>query len=930
MTARRLGTGGLIDRSTPLGFRFDGQPLRGYAGDTLASALLGAGVGIVGRSFKYHRPRGVWGAWTDDPNAIFDVRMGRVTKPNVHGATTPLEDGMILKSVNAFPSARFDLKGALDLLHPVLPAGFYYKTFMWPNWHLFEPAIRKMAGLGQVLPSAGQDQSSLQIHDQCDLLVVGAGPAGLAAARTAAEAGQNVVLVDDHREPGGSLHDDPVAIDGQPATAWITAQADAIKAAGGRIMTRTSAFGVYDHGLISLHQAAEFAGQPTMIKMRVRRMILASGSIDRPVVFENNDRPGVMSIGAAASYLNRYGVLVGERITCIGAPHQTGRHAARFTKAGAEVRQIDPATTDIGAIGRRHLRAVSAGTSRHTADAAVCTAGQTPLIHLWSQAGGHLGWDPGRACFLPTEGPKMIQVIGAARGQDKLAACIEDGVRAARSQPLAPLADVAAVTAGKPRSGRQWIDFQNDVTTKDVTLAARENYASVEHLKRYTTLGMATDQGKTSNINGLTALAAALDRPVDQVGTTRFRPPYAPVPLQLYRGAKHDQQHAPLKRSPLEPACRAAGAAMAEYGGWLRPAWYGPDMDSAVKAECLRARQFAAIMDASTLGKIEVMGPDAADFLNFVYYNTLKTLRIGQLRYGFLLTERGAIYDDGVVGRLGENHFLVSSSSSHADGVTSLLEAWRQDGNDPDQIFVHDVTQQWGTVTVAGPKARDVLAGLDLGISLDRADFPHMTLQIAEFDGQPARIARVSFTGDLSFEISVPRQLAPALWDRLIHAGEPYGAGPVGLEASSVLRAEKGYIIIGKDTDGDTIPPDLGFVAPRDRKTRPYVGDRGLMMDAALSSDRQHLVGLDVIGSDQRLPVGAHIVEPTGTGQRSIGFVTSSYDSPTLGHPIALALLRGGFGRIGDDLTLYHLGRERQAKVINPCVFDPEGTRLHA
>ena len=669
MSARRLPTGGLIDRSKVLNFTFDGRAYQGFAGDTLASALLGAGVQIVGRSFKYHRPRGIWGAAVDDANAIFDVQLGEVRQPNVHGATTVLEDGMALRSVNAFPSARFDLKAGLDVFSRFLPAGFYYKMFMWPNWHLFEPSIRRMAGLGRVADDVSGACDSLQMFDACDVLVVGGGPAGLAAAHQAAMQGEDVLLVDDQPQLGGSLVDEPISL------GEVEVLRAAIDAAGGRIMTQTTAFGIYDHGLVTLHQKAGFADQPKLIKLRAKRIILASGAIDRPVVFANNDRPGVMSLSAAVRYLTRYGVLAGEEISIVADAAVAEPVASMFADAGAAVRCVEPSAPGLIAKGRKRVTKLSDETGDWATDAVLCSAGQSPLLHLWCQAGGALDWNDGHACFVPGTGPATMTVVGAAAGP--------------------------AVTDPKPKAAhwprkskhRQWIDFQSDVTLKDVELAARENFASVEHLKRYTTLGMATDQGKTSNINGLGALADQLGKPVPEVGTTKFRPPYVPVPLQLYHGARSTTQLAPLKRSVLEPQQRGMGAAMAEYGGWLRAGWFGCDLGDSIVQECQRARSTAGIFDASSLGKIEVMGPDAAEFLNFIYYNTMRNLPVGRVRYGFMLTERGAIYDDGVLCRLGENHFLVSCSSSHVDGVVALLEAWRQDGHDPARIFVHDATQ---------------------------------------------------------------------------------------------------------------------------------------------------------------------------------------------------------------------------------------------
>lgn len=934
MNGRRLPSGGLIDRTRPLEFHFDGQRLRGFAGDTLASAFLAAGIHIVGRSFKYHRPRGLWGSWADDPNAIFDVVQDAITRPNMHGATTMLEAGMHVRSVNAWPSARHDLKAVLDRFNRFLTAGFYYKTFMWPDWHLFEPAIRRMAGLGRVLPGDSTEGFALQTHDRCELLVVGGGAAGLAAARAAAEAGIDTVLVEDHPVAGGSLHGSAERVEGRSFSDWVDEQLSGIAAAGGRVMTATTATGVYDHGLVSLVTAAGFAARPRFCRMRAERMILATGAVDRPLVFEHNDRPGVMSPAAALDFLGRQAVLAGNRVALLTPGAE--RVAARLEAAGAEVSIFDHNAASIRARGGKRVEAIELDGERHGCDAILAASGQAPLVHLWCHAGGKLDWDATRAAFLPAEGPRAMTAVGALRGTDDLDAALEEAVLAARGAALPPRGTGQAGVLPRGGTGRRWVDFQNDVTTKDVALAARENYASVEHLKRYTTLGMATDQGRSSNVNGLALLAESLGRAVPEVGTTRFRPPYVPVAIDAYRGTRTGRLNRAPKRLALEGAHRMLDAALGEYGGWLRPAWYGRREfsgreDVAIRSEAIRARQTGGIADASPLGKIEVLGPDAEAFVDFVYYNTMRTLKPGDIRYGFMLTERGAVYDDGVLARLDENRFIVSCSSSHVDGVLASLEAWRQDGNDPDRVFIHDVTQNWVTVTVCGPLSREIVARLDLGLDLNPEAFQHMSIREASFDGSPARVARVSFTGDLSYEVSVPSSNASALWWRVLDAGAPLGAGPLGMEAQAILRAEKGYVIIGKDTDGETMPHDLGFGGPRDRKKTAYVGDRGLKMAAACDPDRPQLVGLEVPVGMPPLADGAHVYL-TGTDGKKVseGFVTSSYDSPTLGRPLALALLRRGQERAGEMVKLYHMGEEREARVVAPCVFDPDGQRLDA
>ena len=927
MTARRIPGRGLTDPNRPLRFTFDGKDYQGVEGDTLASALIANNVRIQGRSFKYHRPRGLWSAWSDDPNAIMDVWMSGAQLPNCPAASTYLEEGMVARAVNAWPKASFDVKGGLDLFHRWLGAGFYYKTFMWPDWHLFEPAIRKMAGLGTVNGPMSEGYVAVQTYDHCDVLVVGGGAAGLVAARTAAEAGQNVCLVEDHRHCGGGLYQRDT-VEGTTPAQWVTTQVQAIENAGGRVLVQTTAYGVYDHGLVALAQVGAFGTAPRLIRMRADRVVLATGALDRPITFPENDRPGVMSLSGAAELLARYGVLVGHRLAVVANHTLADRTLAVLERAGAEVTRIDPTGEQITAFGGRQVTGLRQGARKRIYDAVLTSGGHTPVVHLWRHAGGKLDWCETRQAFLPGKAPKRMTAIGAANGTFALNAAMEEAKAAGAGTHIqrSKTTYLVAPLWPKPGSkGRQWIDLQHDVTLKDIEVAARENYVSVEHLKRYTTLGMASDQGKTANMAGLAAMASIQGRPIPEVGTTTFRPPFVPVPLELYRGDHRGQSWHPLKRLPLETQHRALDAALGEYGGWLRPGWYGPGNAASVVAdEVRRARKTAGIFDGSPLGKIEVMGPDAETFLNFVYYNTVRTLRPGYLRYGFMLTEGGVVFDDGVLARIDQNHFMISCSSSHVDAVRAHLEAWRQDGSNPDRIFIHDATQQWATVTVTGPNARAVLSRLDLPLDLSTTAFPHMSLRETRWQDTALRIARVSFSGDLSFEISIPASKAPLLWEALLGAGRELGAAPIGIEAMSILRAEKGFIIIGKDTDGETMPHDLGFAAPRDKKTAAYLGDRSLRTQKANAPDRKQLVGL--ASREGLLPTGAHIVQ----AGRSQGFVTSSYDSPTLNAPIALALVEQGHARLGERVEVWHLDTRLTAQICAPCCFDPTGERLHA
>ncbi|PLP60158.1 sarcosine oxidase subunit alpha family protein [Mesorhizobium loti] len=958
MTAFRLASGGsAIDRARRLSFSFDGRMVEAYAGDTIASALLAADIAVVGRSFKYHRPRGIWGAGVEEPNALIDVAGNRHGAPNTRATTEPARDGLITRSVNASPNAAADRNAFLDRFARFIPAAFYYKTFMWPDWHLFEPRIRAMAGLGSVDPDWKSVGPADQINKHCDVLVVGAGPAGLAAARSASDIGKSVILVDDQPHPGGSLLHRDAEIDGQPAANWIDGSIAALRQGGHLVLTSTTAFGIYDHNLIGLNQRHHDGRPDTLWRIRPGRIVLATGAIERPLPFANNDLPGILSADAALIYLRRYGVLVGRQIVVVTNNDSAHEVAAALAAAGAEVTLVDPrmdsrltvsanirrlgGRTVTTARGRMRVEGVTLddGTSL-PADCVVVSGGWTPTVHLFCQARGKLAWDESRAAFLPGDPVDGITVTGAAAGTVALSEVFADVAKAAfgvagTSSPRSTGPEASgAIMPTWPRAGakgRVWIDYQNDVTAKDVELAARENFISVEHLKRYTTLGMATDQGKTSNLAGLALMANITGRTVPEVGTTTYRPPFTPVPLTSFSGALGGELMAPVRRLPLENMHRAAGAVFQEYGGWLRPAHYGgADAEAAIQSEALGARRSVALFDGSTLGKIEVMGPKAAEFVDFIYYNTMSTLKPGRCRYGFMLSENGVVFDDGILIRLDEHRFIVSCSSSHVTAVHARLEEWRQDRFGRDAVYIHNATADMATLTVSGPKAKALVAALDLGVSLDDGELPHMAIASGIFGNEAVRVARVSFTGDRSYEISIRADRAEALWVVMQEAGKAFDAVTIGLEAMTLLRAEKGYIVIGKDTDGTTMPHDLGVDGPRQKRGTDYVGRRSLFTDVATAERRLQFVGLRVTDGEALLATGTHAIAKVEGSVRSQGFVTSSYQSPTLQRPIALALIERGASRHGETIDLQHLGILRRATITGPCAFDPTGERLNA
>ena len=952
MTARRLSSGGEIDRARPLTFTFDGQQIDGFEGDTLASALLASGPRVLGRSFKYRRPRGLFGAGVEEPNISVSYRDAAGAQINLRPTMQPARDGLTLRSDNTDPDAVHDRHALIDRFARFLPAGFYYKTFMWPNWHLYEPKIRAMAGLGTVDPTLAGPVAE-QVNHWCDALVVGAGPAGLAAALTLARAGQQVLLADEGSRPGGSLLWRAAEIDGQDGADWLAATLEELSRLGVRLLPRTTAFGIYDHGLMALNQRHDSGAPDTLWRVRPARTVLATGAIDRPLPFDGNDLPGVMSAHAGLTYLRRYAVLPGQRIV-VACNNSTGAEvAAAMVGAGAEVTLVD-VRPDAAAVPGTHHRpgriarasgrgAVTGVTLEDGTDIAcdcvLVSGGFTPTIHLYAQAQGKLDWDAEQLAFVPSREVPSLTPVGAAAGRFTLAASFAHLAQTLGAAPQTPESAPYSIAPAWPEPdarGRIWIDYQHDVTTKDVALAAREGFTSVEHLKRYTTLGMATDQGKTSNIAGLALMGALTGREIPEVGTTTYRPPFTPVPLASLGGLETGQRIAPLRRLTLEFAHRAARATLGEYGGWLRPACYGAeteaDQPARIQAEAAMARDSVALFDGTPLGKIEVIGPDAAEFLDFIYYNTVSTLKPGRCRYGFILSEAGIVYDDGVLVRLAEDRFLVSCSSSHTSGVLALLEEWRQDRFPHARVHIHDTTVETCTLTVTGPRARDVLNAADVSCDDGLTDeaLPHMAMAWGSWQGQDLRVTRVSFTGDRSYEVSIRADLAAPLWDALQANARALGGGLMGVEALQILRAEKGFIVIGKDTDGLTRPMDLGMTGPLKRKTAEFLGRRSLLQEEAQRPDRKQLVGLEPADGAGLLPCGAHGIDTSGTRPRSLGYVTSSYHSPTLGRAIALAMIERGAERIGEVIELQHLGQRRRARLTAPCAFDPKGDRLHA
>jgi sarcosine oxidase subunit alpha len=979
----RSPDGGRIDRARVLRFTFDGRSYEGFAGDSLASALLANDVSLVGRSFKYHRPRGILSAGSEEPNALvtIDRGAGRVT-PNLRATQVELYDGLVAHSQNRFPSLRFDLGAMAGLAAPLLSAGFIYKTFMGPRsfWRrLYEPAIRRAAGLGRA-PSDPDPDRYLHRYAHCEILIVGAGPAGVAAALGASATGARVILCDEQAELGGSLLDEPkVTIDGWPAPDWAR-EAVATLGKSVTLLPRTTAFGWYPGGMIGLvervtdHLSEPPRGVPRerLWHVRAERVVLATGAIERPLVFPGNDRPGVMLAGAARTYLHRYGVKAGKRVMIATSDDRAYRtaldlHAAGVTVAGivdlrsAPTGEAVPAARALGISiqvgttiagtegrGRVHSAKLANRTDIIPCDTILMSGGWTPSVHLACQSRLPLVFNAESGTYLPSEG-----AVGACGGVFDLASCLRDGTAAGGSEPrsFAVVGMPAMAPPGPPVAGgvhrSAFVDFQNDVTTKDLSIATAEGFVAIEHLKRYTTTGMATDQGKTSNLNALESVAALTGQPVEAIGLTTFRPPYTPVTFGAFAGTSREALFAPVRLPPIA----TPGAVLEDVGTWKRARCFpldGETITTAIARECLTVRNDVAMLDASTLGKIEVVGPDAAIFLSRLYTGDFTRLATGRCRYTVLLGEDGFIRDDGIVARLAADRFHVTTTSGGAAYVLHHMEDYLQTEFTDLRVWLTSVTDQWAVIAVQGPRSAEVLApfipDIDLGV------MPHMSVRAGHIGDVPIRLFRVSFTGESGFEINLPPTEAQRVWDTFWQ----HDVTPYGTDAMHVLRAEKGFIIVGQETDGTVTPDDvaLGWTIG----SGDFVGRRSLSLPDLKRTDRQQLVGLLPVDPATILEEGAQVTplqpgmpeanasaagqigrsdalaKPSGSQagmpRASIGHVTSSYHSATMGRGFALALVAGGRARIGSELLVPTPSGPIRVAVADPVFVDKPGERL--
>jgi heterotetrameric sarcosine oxidase alpha subunit len=991
----RLAAGGIVDRSRRLSFEFDGTRYEGHPGDTLAAALLANGVHFVARSFKYHRRRGIHAAGSEEPNALVQLSRGARTEPNVRATTAELFDGLVATSQNRWPSLTFDVGALIGLLARFLPAGFYYKTFMWPPtpkaWLRYERLVRAAAGLG-VVPTEGDPDRYEHQHAHCDVLVIGGGPAGLAAARSAAATGARVLLCDEGPQWGGSLIGNEATIDGVGAAPWIAAVIGELAAQPDvTLLARTTAFGCYDGNLVGLlervadHLPEPPAHQPRqrLWKVRARAIVLASGAHERSIAYANNDLPGTLLAGAAATYVKRYGVRPGARAVVFTNNDSGYASALALREAGLALATIVDARPDSQLVGALPQRARAFGlpivvesaiaaahggtrvaavdiaplaggaTRRLDCDLVCVSGGWNPAVHLFSQARGRLRYDDSLAAFVPESSSPLLPMLpaGAANGRFGLAAGLADGHAAglaaaggAATLIAAPQAD--AERCGAPRTlwsvparnrgDKRFVDLQDDVTAADIALAAREGYTSVEHLKRYTTLGMGPDQGKTSNVLGLALLAEATGRPIPDVGTTTFRPPYTPVTLGAFPGRECGAAVEPTRYSAMHDWHVEHGARFVNAGLWKRPHSYprpGESSDEAAYREAKNVRTQVGVVDVSTLGKIELQGRDAAELLNRVYVNRWDTLAVGRCRYGVMLREDGTVFDDGTTSRLAATHYLMTTTTANAVAVMQHLERLLQIDWPELEVRVASVTEQWAAAAVSGPRARDVLARL-VDVDLANASFPFLAVAecgLSTAAGPiPARLFRISYSGELAYEIHVSADRGRVMWEAVIAAGESFGLMPYGTEAMSTLRIEKGHVVIGPEADGRTTADDLGM-GKLVNAAKWCIGKPLLARPALIAPDRWQLVGLTALDGAV-MPRAAKIVADPDhpLPNPMLGHVTSWCWSPTLDAWIALALVAKGRARHGETLwAVSPLANAKvRVKIGPPCFIDPDGRRL--
>ncbi|WP_025898822.1 sarcosine oxidase subunit alpha family protein [Sneathiella glossodoripedis] len=991
-----------INKNNKIRFTFNGKSYVGRKGDTLAAGLLANNVFLVGRSFKYHRPRGIIAAGAEEPGALVQLEQGSHTQPNIRATQIELYDNLIASSVNVWPSVDTDVSAINGLFSRIFTAGFYNKTFMWPRsfWmKLYEPVIRRAAGWGKAPQSTDPDIYD-HIHDYPDILVVGGGPAGLSAALVAARAGARVVLVDEGAELGGGLRQLDRIIDQKPSMEWVeSVKAELSANPNVKLLSRTVLFGYYDQNYLvavehktdhlPLQERAGKVRQRTW-HFRAKRVVLATGAHERPIVFSNNDKPGVMLAGSVLAYLERYQVRCGSEAVYFTNNDSAYESALRLHESGATVKAIIDTRTEVKgelpakaeaagievikgsaiskALGRKTVKAIEVrkfsqdksrlegAVRRIPCNLVAMSGGWSPVVHLFSQSGGKLTYNSEKACYLPIKIVQNQYVAGSCNGDFLTSECIESGVTAGREASTAlglsvsdqqnmPIVEevedqnieacwmVPGENEDPQQYAKHFVDFQNDTTATDIHLAVKEGFESSEHIKRYTLTGFGTDQGKTSNINALGILSQVLKKPISELPTTTFRPPYTPVSYGALAGRHIGKWSDTIRVTSIHDWHVKNGALFENVGQWHRPWYYprnGETMQQSLNRECLAVRQGVGVLDASTLGKIEIKGPDAAEFLNLVYTNAWSKLGVGRVRYGLMCREDGMVFDDGTTARLADDHFLMTTTTGNAALVLDWLEEYLQTEWPHLKVFCTSVTEQWSTISIAGPKSRRLLQKLAPHLNLAADDFPFMSFKTTHIDGLECRIFRISFTGELSYEINVPWHAGQKMWDLVMEAGEEFGIAPYGTETMHILRAEKGFIIVGQETDGTMTPQDLGMDWIVSKKKDDFIGKRSFTRADTGADNRKQLVGLLTDNPKEVLPEGAQLVfdRYAPKPMPMVGHVTSSYYSATLERSIALAVVRGGLDKMGERLFAPLEHTTIGATITSPVFYDPEGDRL--
>ena len=990
-----------IDSNKVINFTFNNKNYSGFEGDTIASALLANDVAVVGRSFKYGRPRGIVAAGAEEPNAILQVGATEETQiPNIRATQQLIYEGLVCHSTNGWPSTEFDLMGVVGkLFGRFMPPGFYYKTFMAPQalWMSYEKMIRKGAGLGRSSTKPDPDIYE-SINQFADVLIVGGGPAGLTAALNAARSGARVILADEQNEFGGYLLSQKAILDGAPAQEWIDSSVnELLDTENVTLLTNATVNGYHDHNFLTIHErctdhfydlAPNGAIRQRIHRVRARQVILATGAHERPLVFANNDIPGVMLASAVSTYINRYNVVPGKKLLLMTS-NDNGYHTAfDWQKTGRQVRAIvdtravageavNKQAHDLGievisscaiieAQGNSCISdaviapinvegdEITGETRRIDCDTIATSGGWNPAVHLSCHTGGRPIWNEDIQGFVPDNFNKNMIATGAVYGNYDLAEIVRDaasaGVIAAQScgyktgKAVFPHTESEETAASMPifhiphtkptsRSPKQFVDFQLDVTASGIELAIQEGFESIEHVKRYTALGFGTDQGKLSNINGMAIAAKKLGKTIPETGTTVFRPNYTPVTFGAIAGRNANQFFDVERYTAMHRWHQENGAEFEDVGQWKRPWYYpkaGESIHDAVNRECLATRNSVGILDASTLGKIDIQGPDAREFLNRIYTNAWSKLPVGRCRYGLMCHDDGMLFDDGVTSCLSENHFLMTTTSGGAAGVYNWLENWHQTEWPGLEVYFTSVTDHWATMSLSGPNARKLLGELS-DIDLDPESFKFMDWREGEVAGVPARVFRISFTGEQSYEINVQANYGLAVWEKLFEHGEKYNLTPYGTETMHVLRAEKGFIIVGQDSDGSMTPYDLDMGwAVANSKDFSFVGKRSMAREDCVREDRKQLVGLKTTEAKTVAPEGSQIVlDPEQQiPMTMVGHVTSSYYSANLGRSIAMAVVKGGLQKMGEKVYMPQAdGTTIEAEICNPVFFDPKGDR---